>query len=168
MPRSATKILDEKQVQQKINRMAIEIYEDNFEEQGVLIAGIRDNGYVLAERLAKALRSMSPLKVDLIDVTMDKDNPIQYEIELPVDDQSLKNKVVILVDDVVNSGRTLMYGSRRFLRQPIKKLRTAVLVNRTHRRFPIEANFVGLSLSTTLKEHVDVSLKNGEEGVFLK
>ncbi|MCB0430910.1 MAG: phosphoribosyltransferase [Flavobacteriales bacterium] len=167
MPKSKTKILDGSRIQQKINRMAFQIYEDNVDEKEVLIAGIRKNGYLLAERIAEALKKVSPLKVKLIEVELDKHNPIKYEIELPLEENELKDKVVILVDDVLNSGKTLIYGARRFLRQPLKKLRTVVLVNRAHTRYPIHADFEGMSLSSTLQEHVEVVLDKNKEAVYL-
>lgn len=168
MPRNSTKILDSKRIGQKVNRMAFQIFEDNFDEKEILMVGIDGNGYKLAERLAEAVRRISPIKVTLIRLKIDKENPIRYEITLPFEEAYLKGKVVILVDDVLNSGRTLIYGVRRFLRQPIKKLRTAILVNRSHRRFPIDADFVGMSLATTLREHVEVSLVAGKEKVTLQ
>lgn len=160
-------ILDSKQIKQKITRMAYQIWEDNLEEKEIIIAGIIDCGYTLAERLSKELKAISGIKVSLMKISLDKDSShLEALTDLAV--KSCANKVVILVDDVLNSGRTLAYGLGVFLNIPLKKLRTAVLVNRSHRAFPISSDYTGLDLATVIKEHVDVVLSKGEEGVYLR
>lgn len=161
-------VLDKTKVIGKINRLAYQIYEDNSTEKEVIIAGIDPNGYQLATRLAKALENISPLKARLIRVTLDKDDPHADKIEISVPEKELEKKVIILVDDVLNSGKTLIYGLRPFLNMAIKKLRTVVLVDRNHKRYPVSADFVGLSLATTLHEHITVRLDKGNEGIFLQ
>ena len=163
-----TLILNSKQIEQKINRIAYEIYENNSDEKEIIIAGIADNGFVLAKRIADVLLKISKIKSQLIEISMNKENPFGDEIKIKVSDKELKNKVVILVDDVLNSGKTLIFGAKLFLRSPVKRLTTAVLVDRGHNRYPIKADFVGLSLSTTLQEHITVELnKKGKEAVYL-
>lgn len=163
-----TLILNNKQIEQKINRIAHEIYENNYNEKEIIVAGIAKNGFVLAKRIAEVLKSISPLKIKLIEIVIDKKNPLAKEIEIELSDKELKNKVIILIDDVLNSGKTLIFGAKPFLNAPIKCLTTAVLVDRGHNRYPIKADFVGLSLSTTLQEHVTVEIdKKGKEMVYL-
>jgi pyrimidine operon attenuation protein/uracil phosphoribosyltransferase len=161
-------ILDKKQIQQKITRMAYQVWEDNLEEKELIFAGIIDGGYTLAERLQKELQKISGIKVSLMKITLDKDSShLEATTDFPV--ESCANKVVILVDDVLNSGRTLAYGLGVFINIPLKKLRTAVLVNRSHRTFPISSDYTGMDLATVIKEHVDVVLEDKqEEAVYLR
>jgi pyrimidine operon attenuation protein/uracil phosphoribosyltransferase len=163
-----TLILNSKQIEQKINRIAFEIYENNYDEKEIIIAGISKNGYLLAKRIDAVVQKLSPIKTTLIDIAINKENPLAEEIKIALTEKELKNKVVILVDDVLNSGKTLIFGTKPFLDFPIKRLTTVVLVDRGHNRYPIKADLVGLSLSTTLQEHIGVELdKKGEENVFL-
>jgi len=163
-----TLILNSKQIEQKINRIAYEIYENNYDEKEIVIAGIARNGFVLAKRIADVLQEISKIRVQLIEISMDKENPFDSELKVKLSDKELKNKVIILVDDVLNSGKTLIFGAKLFLNAPVKRLTTAVLVDRGHNRYPIKADVVGLSLSTTLQEHITVELnKKGKETVYL-
>ena len=162
-----TLILNSKQIEQKINRIAYEIYENNPGEKEIIIAGISDNGYLFAKRISDVVTKISPIKTTLIEIKINKENPLAKEIKISLSDKELKNKVIILVDDVLNSGKTLIFGAKPFLISPVKRLTTVVLVDRGHNRFPIKADFVGLSLSTTLQEHITVDLKKGKEAVYL-
>ena len=167
MPQRKVLVLNQTQIQQKITRMAYQIWEDNLEQTEIIIAGIVDSGYTLAERLKEELARISGIKVSLMKITLDKDiSHLEANTDLPV--EQCENKVVILVDDVLNSGRTLAYGLGVFLDTPLKKLRTAVLVNRSHRKFPISPDFTGLDLATIIKEHVDVILSDEEDAVYLR
>lgn len=161
-------IINNNQVQQKINRIAYQIFEDNFEEEEIVIAGVWARGYRLALRLKSILEQISTIKITIASISLNK--------EIPYDDDSadisnidFENKVIVLVDDVLNSGQTLALGVGIFLKSPIKKLRTAVLVDRSHKRYPIATDFIGLELSTVLKEHVQVVLdeNNEEDSVYL-
>lgn len=161
-------ILNAVQIQQKLNRLAYEVYENNFNEKKILIAGIAGNGYMVAKRLEEILKKISPIETKLGKITINKENPLLQEPVLDFSEKDYKNHSVILVDDVLNSGKTLIYGVRVFLDKPVKKLNTVVLVDRSHTRFPVKADFVGLSLSTTLQEHIVADLsKKGKEVVYL-
>ena len=151
-------VLEDGQVRQKIRRMAYEIYENNFSEKAVVLAGIEGQGYALAQLLSKEITSISPLEVITVKVSVDKESPQKSEIILDVPLENLKKKSVILIDDVLNSGRTLAYGMKPFLSVEVKKIEVAVLVNRSHPRFPVQPNYTGYELSTTLTEHVEVVL----------
>ncbi len=165
---SKTLIADSKQIQQKINRIAYEIYENNYNEKEIIIAGIATNGFILAKRIDDVLKKISPIKTKLIEIKINKENPVAVDIKISLSEKELKNKVIILVDDVLNSGKTLIFGAKPFLTTPIKRLTTVVLVDRGHNRYPIKADFVGLSLSTTLQEHITVEIdKKGKEAVYL-
>ena len=165
---SKIEILNAVQIQQKLNRLAYEVYENNFSEKEILIAGIAGNGYMVAKRLEEILKKISPIKTTLGKITLNKENPLSTEPEMDFTEKDFKNRSVILVDDVLNSGKTLIYGVKVFLDKPVKKLNTVVLVDRSHTRFPVKADFVGLSLSTTLQEHIVADLsKKGKEVVYL-
>ena len=160
-----TLILDTRQVKQKIKRIAYEIFEHNFKEKGIVMAGIEGQGYLLAKLLAKEVENISPLEIRLVKISLDKSAPEQSEIKLDCDLKELKKKCIILVDDVLNTGRTFAYGMKPFLTIEVKKIETAVLVNRSHTLFPIYPQYTGYELATTLKDHVEVNL--GDETVYL-
>ena len=162
-----TKILDHQKIEQKINRIAYQIYEDNHQEKQIIIAGIADNGFIFAQLLAKKLEEISAIKIVLRELIIDKKNPVEGQVKLELTSEEIKNQTIILVDDVLNSGRTMMYGLKHFLNAPIKKLSTAVLVNRSHNRFPVSANYVGMNLATTLKEHIEVKFAKGDYSACL-
>jgi pyrimidine operon attenuation protein / uracil phosphoribosyltransferase len=151
-------ILDADQVDQKIRRIAYSIYENNFAEKVIVLAGIDGQGYTLANLLAKELESISPLKTTVLKVSLDKLAPLQSEVRIDTDVKELKRKCVILIDDVLNTGRTLAYGLKPFLNADVKKIEIAVLVNRSHTAFPLLPTYTGYELSTTLTEHVEVIL----------
>jgi pyrimidine operon attenuation protein/uracil phosphoribosyltransferase len=153
-----TLILDERQVQQKIKRMAFEIFEHNFHEKSIIVAGIDGQGYILAKLLVKQVQAISPLEVTLVKINVNKVAPSQHEITLDCDVKALKKKCIVLVDDVLNTGRTFAYGMKPFLDVEVKKIETAVLVNRSHTLFPIYPQYTGYALATTIKDHVEVNL----------
>ena len=161
-----TKILDKNQLQQKVNRLAWQIYERNYLESEIIVVGIQKRGVELAKRISKVIISISDIKVIEATVQLDKDNPYDSDLVFNLTETDIENKVVILVDDVLNSGKTLMYAASEFLTVPLIKLSTVVLVNRNHNRYPIKADYEGMSLSTTLQDHVNVVFGK-EEGVYL-
>jgi pyrimidine operon attenuation protein / uracil phosphoribosyltransferase len=148
-------ILNHQEIEFKIRRIAFQIYETFVDEQEIVIAGIQGNGSVFANKIAEALKNISSIKVILCEVVVDKKNP-NTTITTSINKEMYQNKGLVLVDDVLNSGTTLIYGVRHFLDVPFKKFKTAVLVDRNHKKYPIKADFKGISLSTSLQEHVQV------------
>lgn len=148
-------ILNKQEIDHKIKRIAYQIFETFVDEESIIVAGIASNGYVFAEKIATVLQSISPLEVILCEVTLDKQN-LNSEIKTSLSKEVYQNKGIILVDDVLNSGSTLMYGVKHFLDVPLKKFKTAVLVDRNHKKYPIKVDFKGISLSTSSLEHVTV------------
>jgi pyrimidine operon attenuation protein/uracil phosphoribosyltransferase len=169
MPEKKLLILNQQQIQQKIDRIAYQILEDNFDEQEILIAGILPRGNHIAERIKTILDDIAPFSSKLLTIELEKDSST-LQAKFNFDVQDCNNKVVILVDDVLNSGKTLAYGIGVFLDVPLKKLRTAVLIDRNHKSFPITTDFAGVALSTVIKEHVDVVLDEAgeEDAVYLR
>lgn len=159
-------ILNNVQIEQKAKRIAYQIYECNHKEKEVIIAGIANNGYFFAEKLTKILKEISDLDITLCKVNIDKKNPLN-KVTTSIDAVDYKNKSLVLVDDVLNSGTTLIYGIKHFLEVPLKRFKTAVLVNRNHKKYPVKADFKGLSLSTSIKEHVVVEFNTNETIAYL-
>lgn len=161
-------ILSKELTIKKINRISHEILERNFEEKELVLAGIDPCGYTLAQLFKSKLEEISKTKITLIKVSLDKLAPLQSEIKLDCDIKVISKKPVILVDDVLNTGRTLAYSFKPFLTSEVKNLQVAVIVDRDHKTFPVHADYVGYSLSTSLQEHVRVELTDKDKiGVYL-
>ena len=160
-------ILNDIEIEHKIKRIAFQIYETYSEDETIVIAGISKNGYIFAERIALALETISIIKVTLCEVFMDKTQPTQC-IKTSIAVSEYENKGLVLVDDVLNSGTTLAYGIKHFLDVPLKKFKTAVLVDRNHKKYPVKADFKGISLSTSLLEHVEVVFKSKDSYAYLE
>lgn len=166
MTAEKTCILDAGQVKQKIRRIAYQIFEENFKEKSIVIAGIDGQGYTLAKLIAKELEAVASVPVLVAKVTLDKSEPQHHEVKLDCDIREVKKKSIVLVDDVLNTGRTLAYAMKPFLETEIKKLEVAVLVNRSHTAFPVYPRYSGFELATTINDHVEVVLGK-EPAVYL-
>ena len=160
------KILNKEQIDQKILRLSWQIYENNFEEKEIVLVGIGEKGFLIAQSVKSYLLKISHFKTILSKISFNSDESLN-DIKLSLNEDEYKNKSVILIDDVLHSGRTLMYASKPFLNSTLKKMAIMVLVNRDHNSYPIKAKYVGLSLSTTLKEYIRVDLSNKNSGVYL-
>ncbi|MEO1031552.1 MAG: phosphoribosyltransferase family protein [Bacteroidota bacterium] len=159
-------ILSHKEIEHKIRRIAYQIYESNVNETHIIIAGIDDNGYILAKKIKQQLDKISDIESTLCRVKIDKTEPTK-PISTSIDKADYTNKSIVLIDDVLNSGSTLIYGIKHFLDVPLKQFKTAVLVNRNHKKYPVKADFKGISLSTSLFEHVHVNLSKQPYEAYL-
>ncbi|MFT4643422.1 MAG: pyrimidine operon attenuation protein/uracil phosphoribosyltransferase [Candidatus Azotimanducaceae bacterium] len=148
-------ILTNEQINHKIKRIAYQILESNSTEKEIVLAGITGNGYILSKKIKGVLSQISDVNIQLCEVKIDKKKP-RNKIVTSLNSIDYKNKSLVLVDDVLNSGTTLMYGVKHFLEVPLKRFKTAVLVNRNHKKYPIKADFKGVSLSTTLQDNITV------------
>lgn len=161
-----TEILNKGQINQLVERIAFQIYELYFEEPEIFIGGIAGNGFEFAERLSIKVKEIAKNDfkggVHLFKITLEKDKPLASPIQLDISDERLINANIILADDVINSGRTLIHAVGRILNNPVKSIKTAILVNRTHRRFPISADFEGMAISTTLQDNIIVEFGDNE------
>tara|TARA_B100000927_G_scaffold36514_1_gene26221 strand:- start:61 stop:564 length:504 start_codon:yes stop_codon:yes gene_type:complete len=162
-----TKILNSYEIGLKINRLAWEIYEDNLTQKNIILIGISGRGEKLAEKIYDILIKISSINIQLGSIELNKDFPFRHPISVTPSNVQYTDEKVVLVDDVLNSGKTLMYACKYFLNTSLHSLSTVVLVERTHNRFPIKANFVGLSLATTLQEYIKVILEGDGQGVYL-
>lgn len=152
-------ILEKEVIKRKLRRMALEIAEANFDEKEIIIAAINGNGEVLARQLEAELRSVAGFSCTWVVVKMDKKNPGDATLEPAAD---LNHKVVLLVDDVANTGRTMFYALQPIMQYTPRKLQTVALVERSHKLFPIQTDFAGLSLATTLQAYIEVETKDDE------
>ena len=167
MANNKTLVLNNEQIYQKINRIAYQIFEDNHTEKEIIVVGIAKNGYLFANKLVDQLNKISKINITLAKLTIDKESPITQEAKIDISTEMLNNKVIILVDDVLNSGKALIYGVKYLLDFPIKKMSTTVLVDRNHKKYPIGTHYVGLSLSTTVQNHISVEFSGSKISAFL-
>jgi len=162
------KILTDHQIRQKIRRLAIEIVENNFDEKAIILAGINQNGMAFARLLLEHLSTITRQDISLTSLKINPADPLATPVELGMPVAELCGKVIIIVDDVANTGRTMFYACKPLMETLPKRVEVAVLVDRTHKSFPIKVDYVGLSLATTLLEDIDVKIREVEEyGVFL-
>jgi pyrimidine operon attenuation protein / uracil phosphoribosyltransferase len=152
-------VLGNRQIVQKVKRLAIQILERNYNEQEIILAGINNNGVVFAQLLLNELLTMSNKSFVLTKIKINPANPIANEVQIDLPIESLNGKNIIVIDDVANTGRTLFYAVKPLLTILPNKIETAVLVDRKHKSFPIEVSYYGISLATTLQENIKVSLK---------
>jgi len=160
-------ILSHLQIQHKIRRIAYQIYEANVDEEEIIVAGIVGGGLDFAKKIQAILKKITTAQIRLCKVQMDKKDPLQSGVTTSLSKAEYANKSVVLVDDVLNSGTTLIYGVHHFLKTPLKQLKTAVLVNRNHKKYPVKADYKGISLSTSLQEHVHVKFETRNDRVYL-
>ena len=159
-------ILNEDQINQKISRIAHQIMECNIGEKEIIIAGIEKNGYIIATKLKERIAYISNIKITTCSVKINKENLLD-KVTTSVDKNYYLNKSLVLVDDVLNSGGTLIYAVKHFLNTEVKQFKTAVLINRNHKKYPVKADFKGISLSTTTVNHVKVRFTNYNAEAFL-
>jgi pyrimidine operon attenuation protein/uracil phosphoribosyltransferase len=165
------KILDDRRIREKIKRIAIEILERNFGATEIILAGLNNNGVGFAQLLMAELLPITPdsLKLTMTRIRLNPANPVEYPPYIEMPDESLRDRPIIIVDDVANTGRTIFYAVQPLLHVIPQKVEVAVLVDRTHKSFPIKADYVGLSLATTLKDNIRVQIRDTEEmAVYLE
>lgn|SRR5690606_2819969 len=160
-------ILDHKKIQYILKRMAYQIYESNVYEKEIILAGIKENGFLLAKKLKTEVENISKLKVTLCEIEMNKRNPL-HSISSSLLPDEMKNKSIVVIDDVLHSGSTLIYAVSYILEVSIKQIKTAVLIDRNHKKFPVKADFKGLSLSTSLNENVVVIFEKNKDRAVLE
>lgn len=159
-------ILNTLAVSQKTRRIAYQILESNSNEKEVIIVGIVGNGLLFAKEIVRDLNQISDVKTTLCEIVINKKNPLDT-VSTTLSKEDYKNKSIVLVDDVLNSGATLIYAAKHFLNVPLKRFKTAVLVNRNHKKYPVKADFKGISLSTSIKEQVVVEFNENETIAYL-
>ena len=160
------KILDYQSIKKKIRRISLQILESNIDQDEIIIAGIDLNGFIIAKKISQEISKISEINIKLCKVKIDKKNPLN-DISTSLNFEECQNKYIVVIDDVLNSGATLMYSVKYFLNTKIKSLKTAVLVDRNHKKYPIKADFKGLSLSTSIQSKVEVVIDEKKIEAFL-
>lgn len=152
-------ILTKEKIDKILRRMAFEIAERNTGEDQILLAGIKENGLVIAQKLQQLLADIFKGQIEVTDITVDdKRRPGKITLSR---ERNFDNSVVIVVDDVANSGKTMLYALKPFLQDQPKRVQTLALVDRTHKTFPVHTDYVGYAVATTLEEHIFVEVENG-------
>lgn len=163
------RILHKEQIAIKLVRIAYQILEANGTEQELFLLGIRETGTIIADRIKQEIVRLAPdVQVNIIHVTINKQNPLAAEVQYSVPVEILQGKTIIITDDVGNTGKTLFYALQPLLHIIPKKVQIAVLIDRQHKCFPVHADFVGMSLATTIQEHIEVVLQQDDESVYLR
>jgi len=159
-------ILDKEVAAKKLVRMAYEILENNIEENKIVLAGIQEHGTVIAKNIQKTLSTISSIQTELISISLDKRHPKEVKLS---DKPDFNNQVIVVIDDVASSGKTMLYAMKPFLEQHPKKIQTLALVERTHKSFPVKTDYVGISIATTLQEHIFVEVDGDEvTGAYMR
>jgi pyrimidine operon attenuation protein/uracil phosphoribosyltransferase len=163
-----TQVLNGKEINQKIDRITRQIIENNYREKNIIVAGINGNGFLIAKKIHKIIEEHGLISSVLTEISIDKTTPTDENTHLDIDETTVKDSVVLVIDDVINSGKTMSFAVRYVLGLHAKSIQTAVLVDRRHRTFPIYSNYTGMQLSTTLKNRVDVQVSGDEMIAYLK
>ena len=159
-------ILKHKEIAHKTKRIAYQIFETFVNDEEVILAGIANNGFIFAQKIAAELALISDLKVTLCEVKINKQNP-QSLVTTSIPSAEYQNKALVLIDDVLSTGTTLIYGVKHFFFFLLSKFKTAVLVDRNHKKYPVKADFKGISLSTSLQEHIQVVFEENNSYAYL-
>ena len=159
-------IFDERKIEYCTKRIAYQIFESNINSKEIFLVGIADNGFIFAEKVEKILTDISHIQIKTLKLEIDKKNP-GNEISLDFEVKKLENKSIVIIDDVLNTGLVLAHALKYLLIVHIKQIKTAVLVNREHNKFPIKADFKGISLSTSVNETIKVDLVGKQKGIYL-
>ncbi|RUA37206.1 MAG: phosphoribosyltransferase [Bacteroidetes bacterium] len=168
MLNKSSQILDREAIRSKIKRIAFQVLENNYKQEKLYIVGIKGGGAIFGQEIIKELHQISDLKPVFIELSIDKSTPETSEIILSSQIEDSENAVIIIVDDVLNSGKTIFYALRPFISIKVKKIETAFLVNRAHRSFPISANYTGIELATTIQERINFTRSDEGFGVYLE
>lgn len=160
-------VLSKIQIDQKIMRLAHQILENAPEEKTIYLAGICGNGIRIANEIKTILIQYTSIQIEVFEIILNKENPLQHPITTTIDTQILTGGFIVLIDDVLNSGKTMQYALLKLLEQPVKAIKTLALVDRRHHRYPIKCDFVGIMLSTTLKDRVEINFDEKEYAAYL-
>jgi pyrimidine operon attenuation protein/uracil phosphoribosyltransferase len=153
-------VLSKIQIDQKITRLAHQILENSSEEKTIFLAGICGNGIKIAKQLEVIINSNSSVKTHVFEISLSKEKPLEFPIESTILTSELNGGFIVLIDDVLNSGKTMQYALLKLLEVPVRAIKTVALVDRRHRRYPIKCDYVGITLSTTLKNRVEIDFEN--------
>ena len=160
-------ILNNQQIHRKIKRIAYQLVEFNLYDKEIIILGVSKNGYILANDIANQLKSISNFKIIVGDINLNKSAPLNKPVNISIDNKKFENKSIVVVDDVINTGKTLIYAIKEILNSPISKMASVVLVDRSNKEYPVKADFKGIQLSTSIKQNVKVVLEKNNYRAIL-
>jgi pyrimidine operon attenuation protein/uracil phosphoribosyltransferase len=152
-------ILSAETAAKKLRRMALEVFEQNYDAEELVLIGIKENGYIIANKISDYLKEVFTGQINIVALGMDKKKLAVVTMDPELE---FSNKTILLIDDVANSGRTMLYALQPLLMSFPKKIQTLALVERTHKSFPIALDYIGLSISSNFDEHINVEVINGE------
>jgi pyrimidine operon attenuation protein/uracil phosphoribosyltransferase len=153
-------ILNQEAANQKLHRMALELAENlSGSDAALILVGVKDSGLVIANKIAVLIRPYIKNEIRIISVSLDKDLPKEVVLSENI---NLNDLNVVLIDDVANSGKTLLYGLKPFLSHYPRTVQTMVMVERMHKLYPVKPDYVGLSVATTLEDHIQLEVSNDE------
>lgn len=157
-------ILANEEIMSRLHRMAFEVYERNYHAERLYVIGVNERGGYLASKMLEYLEKVSPLEIHYFQVEVDREtDPVSYGIQLSMDPEELNGQEVVVVDDVLYTGRTLLNVVAILLQAGPSSIQTAILVDRGHRSMPISPDFVGIELATTFHQHVYVEVDSEKE-----
>lgn len=155
-------VLTKTQIDQKITRLAHQVLENAYNEQTIYLAGICGNGIRIAHKIKSIIENQTSAVIEVFEITLDKHFPLEHPISAGIDTKNLMGAYIILIDDVLNSGRTMQYALFKLLESRVKSIKTLALVDRHHHLFPIKCDYAGILLSTTLKDRVEINFDEEE------
>ena len=147
-----TEVLDQDQILRICNRFAFQILENSIDSDVIHIIGIKEKGFDIAKIVERELKSITKKNISLSSIKIDKKNPKDSVLS----DSNLNKNVdtIFLIDDVLNTGKTLIYSLSFLLKFNFKSIKTLVLIDRNHKQFPIKVDYKGISLSTNINDNI--------------
>lgn len=159
-------ILNNQQIQYKLTRISYQIFEENIDEECINIIGIKNGGYILAKKICDILLTIFNKKTNLNFIEIDKKTFEIKNYDFII--EKLENKNIIIIDDVLNTGKTIAYVISYILKMNLNSLKVAILIDRSYKKFPIKCDYKGMSIYTSFFDTIDVVFENnGEINAFL-
>ena len=160
-------ILDQNKINRIVRRLAYQILESNINSSEIILIGIYENGYNLSKIIFEELKAITEIKTELFFVKINKKSPLK-NIVFECEKEYLKNKSIVLIDDVLNTGKTLIYCSKSLLDVELNSFKTVVLVDRNHKKFPIKVDYKGISVSTSIADHIELIFEKNNTHALIK
>lgn len=159
--KNSEKILNDKKIKKILKRISYQILEVNLDESEIFLVGIKKNGFEIAKLIQIELEKIWDTNIHIYPLVIQKNDP-NKKVLTEFDFKKMKDKTVILVDDVLNTGKTLIHAVKYILDAQLKKLVTVVLIDRNHKKFPIKVDIKGISISTSINEKIKLLIKNNK------
>ena len=161
------KILDKDKINKIVKRLAYQILESNLNSSEIILIGIYENGYNLANIIFKELKLITKINTELYFAKVNKKSPLD-NIVFECEKEYLRNKSIVLIDDVLNTGKTLIYCVKSLLDNELSSFKTVVLIDRNHKKFPIKVDYKGISISTSIADHIELVFEKNNTHALIK